>query len=288
MDFGENFAVSLDILKAFDRDYHESLISKLPSYGFYPSLCIFISNLLSNRSIAAVVDGHCSFPKPINSGVSRGCFLSPTVFLLFINDLLNLTQCPIHFYADDITLHFLMSYNRLSTQQELNDSRRNAIRRLTSDLSIVSDWGRTNLVLFNVSKTQFLQLSTGHNFPDNYLFFFNDTQRAFSSSVNTISLSFTKNLNWQFHISTPVKSPSKKLGVLRFMCPFFSPSQLLAPCMEYGSHVWGCETHTAFLNRVKSNAFCLINFPPLTDCLDSISPRRNTANLISFLSLFSC
>ena len=66
-DFGETFAVGLDISKTFIRVWHKSLISKLTSYGFYPSLCT--SSFLSDHSIAAVVDGHCSSPKTINSGV---------------------------------------------------------------------------------------------------------------------------------------------------------------------------------------------------------------------------
>ena len=137
-------------------------------------------------------------------------------------------------------------HTRRPNQQELNDSRRDAIGRLTSDLSLVSDWGKASFVLFNASKTQFLQLSTRHNLPDNYPLFFNDTLLPLSFTVNTLGLSSTKNLNWQFHISTLAKSSSKKLGVLWRMCPFFSPFQLLVlyrglirPCIEYGSHVWG-------------------------------------------------
>ena len=130
---------------------HKSLISKLPSYGLYPSLCTFISSFLSDRSIAAVVDGHCSSPETINNGVPQSSVLSPTLFLLSINDLLHLTQCPIHSFADDTTLHFSTSYNRRPTQQELNDSRQDAIGRLTSDLSLVSDWRKANLVLFKNS-----------------------------------------------------------------------------------------------------------------------------------------
>ena len=84
--FGETFAVALDISKAFDRVWHKALLSKLPSYGFCPSLCSFISSFLSGRSIAAVVDGHCSSLKSIKSGVPQGSVLSLTLFLLFIND----------------------------------------------------------------------------------------------------------------------------------------------------------------------------------------------------------
>ncbi len=67
--FHETFSVALDTSKAFDRVWHKSLLSKLPSFGFYSSLCSFISSLLSGRSVSGVVDGHCSSPKPINSGV---------------------------------------------------------------------------------------------------------------------------------------------------------------------------------------------------------------------------
>ncbi len=91
--FGETFAVALDISKPFDRIWHKALLSKLPSYGFYPALCSFLSGFLSGRFIPDVVDGHCSTAKPINSGVPQGSVLSPTFFLLFINDLLSLTNC---------------------------------------------------------------------------------------------------------------------------------------------------------------------------------------------------
>ncbi len=111
-DFGGTFAATLDISKAFDRVWHKSLISKLPSYGFHPCFCTFISSFLSDCFIGTVVDGHCSSSKPINGGVPQGPVLSSTLFLLFINDPLILTQCPIHSYADNSTLHYSTSFNR--------------------------------------------------------------------------------------------------------------------------------------------------------------------------------
>ncbi|KAL7646845.1 UNVERIFIED_CONTAM: hypothetical protein RMT77_002101 [Armadillidium vulgare] len=136
--FGESFAVALDISKAFDRVWRKALISKLPSFGIYPSLCDLLSDFLSGRSIAAVVDGHRSSFKSINSGVPQGSVLSPTLFLLFINDLLSVTSSPIHSYADDSTLHYSFHFERRPSQQQLIEARRVALEQLTSDLSRIS------------------------------------------------------------------------------------------------------------------------------------------------------
>ncbi len=129
------FAVALNIAKAFDRIWHKALLSKLPSYSFYPAICSFLSRFLSGHSIAVVVDSHCS-TKMINSGVPQGSVLSPSLFLLFINDLLSLTNCPIYSYSDDTTLHYSTSFDRQPNLQELQVSRKDATECLTSDLSI--------------------------------------------------------------------------------------------------------------------------------------------------------
>ncbi len=118
----------------------EFFFLKLSSYGFYPALYSFLSSCLSGRSIAAVVDGHCSTPKPINSGVPQGSVLSPTLFFpLFINNFLSLTNCSIYSYTDGTTLHYSTSFDRQPNQKELQISRTDAAERLTLDLSIVSD-----------------------------------------------------------------------------------------------------------------------------------------------------
>ncbi len=100
--FGETFSATLDISKAFDRVWHKSLLSKLPSFGFYPSLCFFISSFLSGSTISAMVDGHCFSPKPISNSVSQGSVLSPTLFLLFINDFLSETNCSMQAVAGSV------------------------------------------------------------------------------------------------------------------------------------------------------------------------------------------
>ena len=49
--------------------------------------------------------------------------------------------------------------------------------------------------------------------------------------------------------------------------------------MEYASHIWGGSSHTVRLEMVESTAFRLINSPPLTDSLQSLSARRTVASL---------
>ena len=88
-NFGESLVVTLDISKAFDRVWHKTLLAKLPASSFTPSFCKLIFNFLSNRFISVVVDGANFASFPVSSGVRQGSVLSPTLFLLFINDILH-------------------------------------------------------------------------------------------------------------------------------------------------------------------------------------------------------
>jgi hypothetical protein len=138
-----------------------------------------------------------------------------------------------------------------------------ALEQLTSDLSLISNWGRENMVFFNASKTQFLHLYTQHNLPHNYIFFEN-TQLKPSSFLNILGVSFSCDLSWEDHIISLSKQASKRLGVLRRLQHFFNLPQLLAlyrggvrPCMEYASHIWGGSLIQLSLKRWSLGLFAL-------------------------------
>ena len=51
-----------------------------------------------------VLNGRSSQEYPLNAGAPQGSILGPTLFLLYINDLLDVI-CNIAIYADDTTLY---------------------------------------------------------------------------------------------------------------------------------------------------------------------------------------
>ena len=101
---GATQAVALDISKAFDRVWHAGLLHKLKSYGISGQIFGLISSFLSNRQLQVVLDGKYSQEYPVIAGVSQGSSLVPTLFLLYINDLLD-NICNIAIYPDDTTLY---------------------------------------------------------------------------------------------------------------------------------------------------------------------------------------
>ena len=52
-----------------------------------------------------VLDGKSLQEHPVNTVVSQGSSLGPTLFLLYINDLPDCVTCDIGIYADDTTLY---------------------------------------------------------------------------------------------------------------------------------------------------------------------------------------
>ena len=85
--------VALDISKAFDRVWHADILEKRKSCGISGQIFGLISSFLSNRRLRVVLDENSSQEYPVNAGVPQDFIIGPTVFLRYINDLLDDVIC---------------------------------------------------------------------------------------------------------------------------------------------------------------------------------------------------
>ena len=65
----------------------------------------WIRSWLTQRIQSVVVNGFCSPPAFVLSGVSQGTVLGPLMFLLYINDIANGISSSIRLLADDCILY---------------------------------------------------------------------------------------------------------------------------------------------------------------------------------------
>ena len=191
-------------------------------------------SFLSDRSIKVVIDGISSSSFHTNVGVPRGSVISPTLFLIYINDLLNLPSNPVHCYADDSTLHNAPASHK---------NRADIAPSINLDLCRLKNGGSQNLVDFNTVKTQCCLISRR---VERILWdiSFDSNSVELSDKISMLGVTLESDGSWNDHISTTGKAAAWKPGLLFRSRRYFTPRQLLIlykaqarPCLEYGSHL---------------------------------------------------
>ena len=111
--------VFLDISKAFDKVWHDSLTFKLKAYGIEGELLSLLENYLQNLEQRVVLNGQTSAWRKIYSGVPQGSVLGPLSFLIYINDLPDGLTSICKIFADDTSL-FSKVFNINESANDLN------------------------------------------------------------------------------------------------------------------------------------------------------------------------
>ena len=143
----ENYAVSLflDLSKAFDTVNHSILLSKLDLYGIRNIENQWFRSYLSKRKQKVYVNGVFSDSLAINSGVPQGSILGPLLFLIYINDIVQVTNYfSLRLFADDTSL--------TATGKDLDL----LLYQINQELPAIYEWLCSNKLTLNLSKTKYL------------------------------------------------------------------------------------------------------------------------------------
>ena len=95
----------IDLKKAFDTVDHRILLRKLYAYGIRGTMLKWIESYLSGRTQYVVFDGQESEIHGVQCGVPQGSILGPLLFILYMNDICNVSDIFFAImYADDTSL----------------------------------------------------------------------------------------------------------------------------------------------------------------------------------------
>ena len=133
--------IFIDLSKAFDTVNHSILLSKLKHYGIRGVALKWFGDYLDNRKQYVELKGIKSERLSISCGVPQGSILGPLLFLLYINDLPNVSKClSFIMYADDTNV-FMSSNCIRSLESIMND-----------EINKLVKWMRINRLSLNVKK----------------------------------------------------------------------------------------------------------------------------------------
>ena len=99
--------IFIDLKKAFDTVNHNILLTKLEHYGVRGVIYNWFKSYLSGRTQYVFYNGESSSLKEISCGVPQGSVLGPLLFLIYINDLPNISEkLQFFLFADDTNIYY--------------------------------------------------------------------------------------------------------------------------------------------------------------------------------------
>ena len=120
LDEGNDVDVAyLDYRKAFDNVPYEKLLIKLEGYGVKNPILGWIRNFLIGRSQRVVIDSAKSEWVPVTSGIPQGSVLGPVLFIIYVNDLSDITHSSIQMFEDDTKV-----FNKITCSSDFKEIQR--------------------------------------------------------------------------------------------------------------------------------------------------------------------
>ena len=204
-------AICIDLRKAFDTVNHDILLMKLRHYGIRNNMLSLFKSYPTDRKQFVSFNGQNSETLETNCGVPQGSVLGPLLFLLYINDLPNISKAlNFYLFADDTNIYY-ESKSLIDMEKTIN-----------KELSKLYLWLNVNRLSLNSDKTHFIIFHP-----------YNKTlQKQITSKINKnaikerwfikyLGVLIDSKLSWK-HVSKISKTISRSLGIMYKLQPFFT------------------------------------------------------------------
>ena len=221
----------IDLKKAFNTVNHTILLKKLDHYGIRGIPLKWFESYLSNRKQQVSVNGCSSEELALRHGVPQGSVFGPLLFLIFINDLQDVSKHLIFYlFADDTNIYF-ESTDLLQIQKVVN-----------RELRKVRKWLEENRLALNIGKTNFVGIKL------RIILYLGLVEKSIKqeSYVKVLGILSDSNLSWKFHLTELSKKLARTAGLF-YKIRHYVPKDILmllyhglfASFLAYGISVWG-------------------------------------------------
>ena len=241
--FRSNHSTSLALTEFVEKvtsaiDKQESTIgvlSKLKCYKIRGLALDWIKSYLANRSRFVCYNNCNSELKNIKCGVPQGTILGPVLFILYINDMCELSKLlNIILFADDTSI-FYSTRNIVDIACTVNN-----------ELEKLDIWFRVKKLSLNVNKTNFIMFANKTQHRPTVNSILNGTNIEQVSHKKFLGVNTDENLTWREQIKTVEKKVSKSIAILYKTKDVLDIQalrtlyqSLVEPYMSYCCEIWG-------------------------------------------------
>ena len=180
--------VFIDLKKAFDTINHDILLKKLEFYGVRGIVNDWLYSYLNNRKQLVLLDNTKSNLLDVICGVPQGSILGPKLFILYINDIVQVSDLlKLIIFADDTNAFYS------------GENIRNVANTVSSELNKLKIWFGVNKLSLNVSKTNYM-VFTNSKIPPNIDISIQDYIIEKVNVTKFLGVLIDEKLNWKQHI----------------------------------------------------------------------------------------
>ena len=275
--------VFIDLKKAFDTVNHTILLRKLEHYGIRGPALKWFTSYLTDRKQFVSVNGINSTTQAISCGVPQGSVLGPLLFLLYINDLPNISsKLKFFLFADDTNIYFE------------SDNLQNLEKVMNKELEKLYEWLCINRLSLNITKTNYVIFHAINKPMIPITILINKKAIDEVKFVKYLGILLDSQLTYRFHIDELNKKISRAIGVLYKLRPFVTTKiitnvyyAIVYPFLLYGITVWGSAS-TTLLNSIHRLQKKFVRMATLNDIYPTVpGPLPHSPPLFSDLNILT-